>query len=63
MEYIVYILKSRKNGKYYIGCTADLSKRVKEHNLGKTKSTKPFLPWKVVYYESYLEKEVAYSCI
>jgi putative endonuclease len=44
MPYI-YILKSIKNNRYYIGSTNDIERRIKEHNDGKsnyTKLTKPF---------------------
>ena len=51
--YYVYILKSIKFRRLYIGYTNDLRKRFKEHNDGKTKSTKPYLPWKIIYYEAY----------
>ena len=40
----------------YIGFTGDLKKRFQEHNLGKTKYTKPFIPWLLVYYEAYTSK-------
>ena len=59
MPYFVYILKSEKTNKYYIGYTADLQKRVEKHNLGGTKSTKSGLPWTVVYYEVYDNKSQA----
>lgn len=61
MEYKVYILKSLVNGGYYIGCTTDLEKRIKEHNSGKTKSTKPYSPWKAIYSEDYSNKSEAYK--
>lgn len=33
--------------------TKRLESRIKEHNLGFTKSTKGYLPWKLVYKEVY----------
>jgi putative endonuclease len=57
--YIVYILKSEKVNRYYIGHTEDLIKRVKEHNSGKMRSTKGYLPWKTVYTEEYETKSEA----
>lgn len=33
--------------------TKDLIKRIKEHNTGKTKSTSPYVPWKLIYQESF----------
>jgi putative endonuclease len=35
----VYVLKSSKNGRYYIGSTKDFERRIKEHLAGKTKYT------------------------
>lgn len=55
----VYFIKSLKNERLYIGFTKDLKKRLVEHNSGKTRSTKSFCPWKLVYYEVHLSKELA----
>ena len=52
-----YILRSIKNGNLYIGYTADLKKRLKEHNQGLNKSTKPYKPWKLIYYEACLNEK------
>ncbi|NQU68570.1 MAG: GIY-YIG nuclease family protein [Candidatus Marinimicrobia bacterium] len=47
----VYILKSRKDGKFYTGSTTDLKRRLREHNDGKSKSTRYRRPLILVYYE------------
>ena len=57
--YYTYILYSPISGKRYIGSTADLVKRLKEHNDGKVKSTKAYLPWKIFYYEAYQQAKLA----
>lgn len=49
MKGYVYILESIKNGSYYIGSTADLSKRFSEHNEGRVKSTRYKRPYKLVF--------------
>ena len=49
----VYILQSRKNGRYYIGCTKDVAQRLQQHNLGMTKSTRNLRPWRLVYSETF----------
>lgn len=41
----------------YIGFTADLKKRFQEHNRGLVFSTKPYLPWQLIYYEAMLNKD------
>lgn len=56
----VYILKSIKNGKYYIGHTHDLNDRLSRHNGGQMKSTKEGSPWEIVYTEKYETKSEAY---
>ena len=49
----VYVLESKVYSRRYKGLCRDLNKRLVEHNLGKTKSTKAFRPWKVVYFEEF----------
>ena len=60
MQY-VYLLKSLKVDRKYIGCTADLKKRFDLHNKGLIKSTKSFVPWRVVYYEDFIDKIDAFK--
>ncbi len=48
-----YILRSEKNGRYYIGAAKDVEIREAQHNSGKVRSTKHLRPWKVVYRESF----------
>jgi len=57
--YYVYVLKSIKDDKLYIGYTTDLKRRLKEHNTLSSKATKPRLPLKLVYYEAYLSEKDA----
>ena len=59
--YFIYILKSRSSDHFYIGHTADLEKRLSEHNSGHVKSTKKYLPWQIRYYESVNTKSEAYK--
>lgn len=54
--YYVYLLKSSKNDDIYVGYTGDLRKRFNEHNSGEVKSTKPNIPWRLIYYEAYKAK-------
>ena len=53
--YYVYILKCA-NKDLYIGFSTDLRRRIEQHKSGTVKSTKAYLPVKLVYYESYLNK-------
>ncbi|MDD5551757.1 MAG: GIY-YIG nuclease family protein [Candidatus Pacebacteria bacterium] len=45
-----YILLSSKSHIFYFGSTNNLKNRLKLHNSGKVPSTKPYLPWKLVWY-------------
>jgi putative endonuclease len=51
-NFIVYVLVSQKNGRIYIGQTADLAKRILAHNQGVCRSTKPYRPWLIGYHEA-----------
>jgi len=53
--FYVYVLKSRKDSKLYIGLASDLRRRMEEHNNGQTKSIKNRRPFSLVYYEAYLD--------
>jgi putative endonuclease len=53
----VYILQSQIDNELYVGCTGDLKKRISEHNSGLVFSTKLKKPYKLIYYESFLNKK------
>ena len=57
--FYTYILKSIKDDKLYIGYTHDLRKRFKEHQEGKTPSTKFRRPFVLIFYESFVDKRDA----
>lgn len=59
MYYYVYVLQSLINKSFYIGYTADLKKRLQEHNSGKSLATKPFRPYKLIFYEAFLSRKDA----
>ncbi len=58
-SYTVYALESEKNGMLYIGFTEDVDRRLREHNAGKSKFTKGYRPWKLVYTEVIYTREEA----
>jgi len=43
--FYVYILYSKNFDKFYVGQTNNHVDRLKRHNSGQVKSTKPYLPW------------------
>ena len=51
----IYVLKSLTTAKQYTGSSREDSpeKRLKQHNVGKTKSTKNGVPWILIYEEKY----------
>jgi putative endonuclease len=55
----VYVLKSKKDGNFYVGCTNDLRKRFESHNKGEVPSTKFRKPFDLIYYEASSNKEDA----
>ena len=57
--FYVYVLKSLSNSLHYIGSTADLKRRVADHNDAKSKWTKSGRPWKLIYYEAFTNRLLA----
>jgi putative endonuclease len=57
--FYTYVLKSSKSGLYYTGYSSDLKKRFQEHNSGLSASTKPYIPWKLVYYSAFETEKLA----
>lgn len=49
----VYILKSLKTNRYYIGSTFDLDERLKRHQNGLVFSTRNSRPWKKIFSQEY----------
>lgn len=57
--YYVYFLKDPGSEWIYIGYTSDLKRRLKEHEEGKTQTTRKFSSIELVYYEAYRSSEDA----
>lgn len=54
--YYVYVLRSLKDSKFYIGFTKDLRKRFSQHQNGESISTAPRRPFELIFYEAYKNK-------
>lgn len=55
----VYLLKLENTKKnFYIGCTSDLRRRLREHQSGNTQTTRGKNP-KLIYYEAFSSKALA----
>lgn len=60
--YFVYLLRSLKDSsKTYIGYTADINKRLEEHNAGRSIHTDRYRPWSLVSYVAFDKEEKAFS--
>ena len=58
--YYVYILENQSDKSLYIGFSADLRQRIAAHQNGRgSRTTKLKKEWKLIYYESYLDKNDA----
>jgi len=55
----VYVLRSKKDDGLYIGYSANLRKRFDQHVTGESFATSYRGPWKLIYYEAYLERDDA----
>lgn len=52
----VYVLRSRRDGKFYVGITSNLPRRLLQHQSRENPSTAKRLPVEVVYFEGHLSK-------
>jgi putative endonuclease len=59
MPFYTYILRSQKSGRYYIGHTENLQKRLFEHNNDRTDAIKGRGPWGLVYSEQFATRSEA----
>jgi putative endonuclease len=55
----VYVLKSLKVGKHYIGMTNNIERRLERHNNGEVTATKSRRPLVLVYFEKHEDRESA----
>ena len=57
--YQVYILESESTGRFYIGSSDNVQKRLLSHNVGRVRSTKAYRPWKIIHTEICLNRHEA----
>ncbi|HEU4716903.1 MAG TPA: GIY-YIG nuclease family protein [Bacteroidia bacterium] len=58
--FFAYILRSRKDGRYYYGSTGNLDRRIAEHNSGRVRSAKHRGPFELHYCEMFGSRSEAY---
>ncbi|WP_226389797.1 GIY-YIG nuclease family protein [Penaeicola halotolerans] len=51
--FIVYAISSSTRKYIYVGLTANLEDRVRRHNSGYEKTTRPYLPFKLIYTKAF----------
>jgi putative endonuclease len=51
--FTTYVLRSKTTGRFYTGSTADLTRRLHEHNSDISASTKHRGPWELVHREDF----------
>ena len=57
--YCVYVLRSDRDQRLYTGVTADLKRRLREHNSGRVRSTSSRRPLSLIYFETFETKAEA----
>jgi putative endonuclease len=50
--FYTYVLRSKRDGKFYTGYTSDLNSRIEKHNRGQIESTKMRKPFELIYFET-----------
>jgi putative endonuclease len=54
--FYVYVLRSESDSGLYIGYSTNLRRRFAQHNEGSAFATSHRGPWKLIYYEAYIEQ-------
>lgn len=58
--YYIYLIQSKKEPNWkYIAYSTNLKQRLKSHNHGDNKATKPYRPFDLIFYEAFKNKEDA----
>lgn len=57
--FYVYVLQSETDDGLYIGFSSALRRRLQEHQAGRSFATSYRGPWRLIYYEAYLEEQDA----
>ena len=47
--FTTYALRSERRNYVYVGLTGDFERRLRQHNSGQNKTTKPYSPFKVIF--------------
>jgi putative endonuclease len=58
-QFFVYAIKSINRNYIYVGLTDNVERRVSQHNNGYERTTKPYAPFKLIYWEKFNSRQEA----
>lgn len=59
--YHVYVLRSEKTGRRYVGSTQNIEERLAQHNRGYSLATKHGAPWMLLHSEEFATRAEAFQ--
>lgn len=59
MTYVYLIVSESHPKQRYVGITEDLKQRIHDHNAGRSQHTSKYIPWKLVTYLAFSQKQTA----
>ena len=51
--FFVYILRSERTGRFYVGQAQDVAERLRRYNVGTQRATKGGMPWRLARKEEF----------
>jgi putative endonuclease len=57
--YYVYIIQSINRNYIYVGISDNAERRISHHNLGYNRTTKPYLPFRIIAIEEFPNRKEA----
>ena len=52
----VYVIKSENNNYFYVGISDNPKRRINQHNKGYNRTTKPYIPFKIIIIEEHASR-------
>ena len=52
-KYFIYAISSLTRNYIYVGMTNNINRRIGDHNKGYNRTTKPYIPFKLIYTEEF----------
>ena len=57
--FFVYVLRSLRTRRHYVGSTQDVQARLLQHNAGRSPSTRSAAPWELLHTERFPSRSAA----